>query len=459
MTALDPLAPVHPTAAAADRLSRSLALEERRDAQGARRAVLFGALAAAAFLAWAAHAPVRETVTADGRVLPAAGLKPIQHLEGGIVQSVDAETGDVVERGQAIAVLDGASEAEERAKAAARLQAIDAAIYAQTAFAEADPARRPPPVGLHGNGPPERDGRNAPALLESQRLAALGQRRLRAAQREVIVAERGRRLAELTSEAVQRAKAEEELGILGAQLRDYDAALTSGVVRRLDRDRIAREVLALERRLAEFDGRRAELLAAIEETHARERELLVRLRQDAWEEKSRLETERLQTLALLAQLDERLSRKVIRAPTRGVVQGMTLRGPGQVVAPGELIAEVVPTEGVLRAIVNVPAGRIGALSVGRPAFVRVATYDPIRFGSIDARIASISPSSAAAADGTAVYEVVLELASDHVGPASAGRRIKPGMTVQADVVGDERSVLDYLFKPLRALRDGAMTEP
>ncbi|MEM1313717.1 MAG: hypothetical protein AAGI51_04130, partial [Pseudomonadota bacterium] len=74
MTALDPLAPVRPDATPARGLSRSLALEERREAEGARRGVLIGVLAIAAFLAWAAHAPVRETVTASGRVLPAEGL-------------------------------------------------------------------------------------------------------------------------------------------------------------------------------------------------------------------------------------------------------------------------------------------------------------------------------------------------------------------------------------------------
>ncbi|MEM1316350.1 MAG: HlyD family type I secretion periplasmic adaptor subunit, partial [Pseudomonadota bacterium] len=431
----------------------------RREAEGARRGVLIGVLAIAAFLAWAAHAPVRETVTASGRVLPAEGLKPIQHLEGGIVKSVLAETGDVVTRGQALAVIDGASEVEERAKAAARLQAIDAAIYARTAFAALDGVQAEEATDADPVEPLDLVRPTDPVLHESQRRAALGQLRLRAAQREVIVAERGRRMAELRGEALQRAKAEEELSILSAQLQDYDAALDSGVVRRLDRDRIARDVLALERRLAEYEGRRTELLAAIEETKARERELVVRLRRDALEEKSQLDTERLQTLALLAQLDERLSRKTIRAPAGGLVQGMTLRGPGQVVAPGELIAEIVPTNGVLRAIVDVPANRIGALSVGQPAFVKVSTFDPARFGSIDARIASVSPSSTSAADGAAVYEVVLELSSDHVGPVSAGRRIKPGMTVHADVVGDERSVLAYLFKPLRALRDAAMTEP
>ncbi|MEM6438533.1 MAG: HlyD family type I secretion periplasmic adaptor subunit [Pseudomonadota bacterium] len=455
MIAIDPLAPLDPSAASAQRLSRSLALEERRDGSGPRRAVIIGLLVLAGALAWASQTPVRETVTAAGRVLPNEGLKPVQHLEGGIVKSVHVGMGDLVERGQALAVIDGASEVEERAKAAARLQAIDAGLYARSIFTAAESEA----FDENGDGV-RRNGRGSgPGIEDSQRMAALSKLRLRAAQRGVIVAERMRLMAELAGEVALAGKADEELEILRAQLSDYDAALTSGVVRRLDRDRIARDVISVERRLAEQDARRGRLNAAIDETHARERELLVRLRRDALEESSQLKTERVQTLALLAQLDERLSRKIIRAPAAGRIQGLALRGPGQVVTPGQLIAEIVPDDGMLRAFVEVPATRIGALSVGQPAFVKVTTYDSARYGAIDATIVAISPSSAPAEDGSVVYEIYLELASDHVGPRSAGRRIKPGMAVQADVVGDERSVLSYLFKPLRVLRDGAMTEP
>lgn len=451
MTSLDPLSPVRPAHASTETLSRSLALEEQRDSRGARRSVAIGVVAAALFLAWASATPVRETVTAAGRVVPGDGLKPVQHLEGGIVKAVHASTGDLVAAGDALAILDGSTELEERAKAAARLDAIEEGIAARRVFAAISGDGRD--GGESGQPQPDR------SIRDSHRDAALSNLRLRAAQREVIVAERARLMAQYAGEAAQRAKAEEEVAILRVQLRDYDEALASGIVRRLDRDRIAREVLSLERRLAQFDGRRRELEAAIDETAAREQELLVRLRRDALEERSNLKTERVQTLALLAQLDETLSRKVIRAPASGRVQGMTLRGPGQVVAAGQLIAEIVPGGDGLRAVVDVPATRIGALSVDQPAFVKVSTYDPARHGSIDARIASISPSSAPAADGSVVYEVFLEMASDHVGPIEAGRRVRPGMTVQADVVGEERSVLAYLFKPLRVIRDRAMTEP
>jgi HlyD family type I secretion membrane fusion protein len=66
--------------------------------------ILFGGLAT-----WASMAPLSSAAIAPGTVVVDSNRKSVQHLEGGIIREILVRDGDVVEAGQVLLRLDGAS--------------------------------------------------------------------------------------------------------------------------------------------------------------------------------------------------------------------------------------------------------------------------------------------------------------------------------------------------------------
>ena len=439
------LAPVDSAEFEADPVSTSMLIEERRHTKLARQMVTGCAVVLFVLVGWAAIAPVHEVVSGNGEILPTGLVQPIEHLEGGIVADVLVSPGDRVAPGDPLVRLDTTTTRAELAKAQARLESLRLTIERQQSLASGDKLQ------AESNGLLLR-------LYDSQSEAFESSEQYRDAQLDVLRADLSIKEAELVGIMLEQEKNREELAIVSRQLADYDRAMRSGAISRRERDAIAREKLALERDEARLASTAQSLQASITQAEAREAELLARLRQEALTEVSQLEADRAETEALVRQLEDRLARQSITASVAGVVHVVNVRGRGDVVAPADVVLEIVPIDGDVFAQIEIPAERIGGVRVGMEAQVKVLTYDFARFGTVAAVVDTISPSSVMTEDGRPVFNVDLRLADDEVGSGSGLRPLRPGMTVIADIASGRKSVLGYLLKPLRVLSDRALTE-
>lgn len=440
-----PFTPFRPADLAEDLLAGSLLVEERRETRTARAAIAVCILALLGFLGWAALAPVHEVVAANGALVPGAELRRVQHLEGGLVAAIRVAPGDRVAAGQTLLSLDGAQLRAELAKARAREGALSLAAERLRALVAGDPAQlaRSAATG---------------AIVDSQQAAWLGDRAHMAAQLDLVEAQHRAGQADLRSVRAQRDAATAELAALEEQLARQEATLASGISLRRERDHLVREMLALRRQMAAIEGSAEQGEAELARIEASRAELVSGLRRSALTQVADLEAQRAEVTALVDQLVERLDRLEITAPIAGMVQSIAVDGRGEVLEPGAIAAEIVPGEGPIVARIDIPAERIGSVAPGDAAQVRVLTFDHTRFGTIDAVIERISPSSSVNDEGRRVYEARLRLASAHLGGAGSGLSLRPGMTISADIEGGEQSVLSYLLKPLRVLADRSLTE-
>ena len=147
---------------------------------------------------------------------------------------------------------------------------------------------------------------------------------------------------------------------------------------------------------------------------------------------------------------------VIRAPVRGAVQSLGAGEVGAVLGAGQLAAEIVPVDRALVAQVRVSPDEIGHVKVGDEATMRINTYSRQEFGELGGSVTRISPTAFSGEDGLSYYEVELKLISRH--PAQADvRALAPGMSLTANLLGEESSVLAYLLAPFRRAMDLAFT--
>ena len=81
-------------------LTTPIEFEEQRSFRVSRRIMrLLVAFSAAAVL-WAAVAPIRELSLARGQLVPVSQIRPVQHLEGGVVEDILVQPGQIVDKGQ-----------------------------------------------------------------------------------------------------------------------------------------------------------------------------------------------------------------------------------------------------------------------------------------------------------------------------------------------------------------------
>lgn len=422
-------------------------IEEYHDPTAARTAIKIGAIAVVGFLVWAMIAPVHELAIGQGTILPTGFVQRMQHLEGGNVSKIFVQEGQTVAAGTPLIQLDDLSLRAELGKAEARLEFVELALQRQKQISSGTSESLTP-----------RDVDRFNQLLRSQQSASLVDQNFRDAQLDVVLASIDMKLAEAEALKKRVVSIDQEYELVSEQFVAYDRAVKSGAVSRRERDNVLRDKLQLESERATLQGQLQTSQAAVNEAKARAEELKARFRQQAVVEVTDLEVQRAETQELVSQVRDRLSRMIIRAPLEGTVNNLSVRNPGQVVSPGEIIVELVPTGGSVFAEIDIPTDKIGFVHDGMEANVKVLTFDFARFGAIEGKVSDVSPTSIMDAQGNFAYRVRIALDKTFVGVQSDGREVTPGMAVTAEIKIGDKSVLSYLLKPLRAISDRAFSE-
>ena len=140
------------------------------------------------------------------------------------------------------------------------------------------------------------------------------------------------------------------------------------------------------------------------------------------------------------------NRTHIRAPISGMIIGLDL-GQGSVISPGKTLMEIVPLDDNIMVEARISTRDIGHVSVGDPADIKVMAYDYARYGSITGRVISISASTFTTSSGYPYYRAMIALDRHDHKQFSSG--LRPGMTVEANIITGQRSLLSYLIYPIR----------
>jgi adhesin transport system membrane fusion protein len=143
---------------------------------------------------------------------------------------------------------------------------------------------------------------------------------------------------------------------------------------------------------------------------------------------------------------------------RGTVKDMKINTVGGVIQPGEDIMEIVPLDDSLIVEARVRPADIAYLRPDQKAVIKVSAYDFSIYGGLTAKLVRISADTIRDEEGESFYHVYLlteENALQHRGETLP---IIPGMTVTAEILTGEKSVLDYLLKPILKAKDSALRE-
>lgn len=427
----------------------SFATDELVDDPGVRTlthaAILLAGVSVTAFIIWASLTPVQEVAVSFGEVVPAGAVQTVQHLEGGIVAEMLVKQGELVQAGQPLVRFEGAATQSSRDQMLVRQVALQAQAERLSAFA---------------------DGRNAdftrfvayPDLVtENERLLA-SQYEARENQRQVLADQAEELRSVLASSQAQLASVTTNLGFSDAKVAMRADLVEKGLNSRLMLIEAERERAAALSERQRLEGVIASTRSSLSGITTRLAELDSRLRQESLDKLGAVNAELAELAKVLDGQEDRVERLVSTAPSRGLVQELPVKTIGGVISPGGVVARLVPVDDDLVADVRVSPRDIGFVKVGQPVKVKIQAFDYTRFGRVEGVLESVSPTTFLDEQKQPYYQARVKLGSNHVGNEELHHMLVPGMTVQADITTGEKSLIQYLLKPIYTTIDGAFRE-
>jgi adhesin transport system membrane fusion protein len=401
----------------------------------------------AAFLAWASWAKLDEVTRGDGKVIPSRQVQVVQNLEGGIVAEIAVREGAVVERGEVLVRIDDIRAASSLRESRARHLALLGALSRLRAEVGGTELVFPPEVVAE-----------APAVAENER--ALFEARQQALESELAIlhsqaAQREQELSELATR-LDQLKRSHELAV--EELKITEPLAANRVVSRVQLLRLEREVndLSGELETTRLVVPRAE--AAFREASRRIEERRLKFRAEAQRELNAVQAEAAALGEVIAAAADTVSRTEVRSPVRGTIKQLFVNTVGGVIQPGADLIEIVPLEDNLLVEARVRPADIAFLHPGQAAMVKVTAYDFAIYGGLEGVVEDISADTITDEKGESFYRVRVRTRDNALEKAGEPLPIIPGMTTQVDILTGEKTVLDYLLKPILRARDRALRE-
>ncbi|WOH84458.1 HlyD family type I secretion periplasmic adaptor subunit [Bradyrhizobium sp. BEA-2-5] len=380
----------------------------------------------ATFLIWAHFAVLDEVKRGSGRVVPSRQMQVVQSLEGGIVGDILIREGDIVQQGQSLMRIDDTKFASEfgeirerRAAMAARVARLDAEARGRAEITFPDDLEKMVPAAV--------------------------------ATETSVFKMRGQKVAQ-------------DIDVLNQQVTRLTGSLKllereQTLTRRLYEQKVVPEIemLRLDRQATEMKGQLAEAQSKIANITASFR--------------SQADEDLAKSRADLAVLDEniksaqdRVRRTDLRAPVHGIVNKLNISTIGAVVQPGANLMDIVPLDDTLLVEGRIRPQDIAFIRPDQDAVVKISAYDSSVYGSLKGKVERISADTIVddKAEKTerqeTFYRVMVRTDKNHLGTEQRPLPIIPGMVTTVEVLTGEKSVLDYIVKPARLLRDEALRE-
>ncbi|MCK5932088.1 MAG: HlyD family type I secretion periplasmic adaptor subunit [Fulvimarina manganoxydans] len=426
-------------------------------------------IALGVFGAWAMVVPLDSAVIAPGTLMSEGRNLVLQHVTGGVIKSIRAHEGDLVQAGEVILELEPLVDRARLSKLKARqaaLEAIESRLQAEKSLeTQSDAGDRA--LVLKASASPLgigdlrlRSADELPTTTSDDQMTEMVRLLQQEQEREF---ERGRSAVSAQIEALrnraegerrrrdglvdQAADSARQLDLLTRQIENARSLTNAGHLPK-------RELWDLESRLLQqqsLDAKLASDAAASERAIAEIEAEMERVRMTDAKENSQQLTDVLSELGQIrdeiAAAEQSLSQTAIVAPESGHLVHFTANTPGGVVAPGKTIGEIVPDEARLVARGRVSIQDITAVRVGYETEVKVTALHARTEDPIPGKVSFVAQDSTVdERTGERYFEVEASLDLD--GREATRNMIQAGMGVEMFIKGEPRTFASYLTQPL-----------
>jgi HlyD family secretion protein len=403
-----------------------------------------------AFLGWATFARLDQAAYAQGEVTVEGHRQSVQHKEGGIVSALDVKEGQKVQEGQVLIALAGTDTRAQEAALAAQvfgLKAEQARLRAEQ-FGAATITWPAEFAALKGDDLVA--AQNAQKVQQAQfdtRAAALNSQKK-------VLAQKASELKEQSQGYQRQIEATDEQNrLIGEELQGVKELAAEGFAPQT-------RVRSLQRNQAELSGQRGQYAAGIAQAQQQVGETQLQAlqldKQHADDVATRLRDVEFQlndAEPKLRAAQDALARDQVRAPASGQVVGLSVFTVGGVIAPGQKLLDIVPTNAGLVIEARVNPQDADDIKVGQEVEVKFPSLHdrslPVLKGTLTKLSADSFVDDKTGQRYFTAEATVPEATLERLKLAENGQfQLKPGLPAQVLIPLRKRTALQYMTQPL-----------
>ena len=382
----------------------SLSLQQERVHQERRMSLIVWLTLAGMIVmfVWAYFAILDEVTVGTGKVTPSSRAQLIESLDGGIINELLVHEGAIINKGQILARLDPTRFQSNYGEAAARVRTLRAS--SERLRAELSGAAL-----VFGS-----DTLKEPELVARETQFYLSRRQ---------------NLNETVSNLQQSLK------LVQQELRMTEPLVAKGAASQV-------EVIRLQRQVSDLRGK-------IDEAR---NQYAVRAREEQLKNNADLDAQ----LQVVSGKQDQLTRTTLISPVRGIVKDIQVSTVGGVLQPGGKLMEIVPIEEQLLIETRINPRDIAYIRPGLPATVKITAYDSSIYGNLNGVVETVSPDTLQDEVKRDQFYYRVYVRTDRAELKNkAGKLfpILPGMVASVEIKTGQKTVLDYLIKPLNKVKE------
>ena len=389
------------------------------------------------FILWASFAEIDEITRGNGDVIPYGQNQIIQNLEGGIVENILVQEGQSVKKGEIILKINNAKSISTSKTNEMKFQELTAKrlrLYAEANQLEFEEMETTFPEL-------KKQIKLAKDLYDSNKLEFLAKdnsfiQQIKQRQQEYKEAKARVRSLTRSLEYVS-----EEIAMTAPMVRE-------GVKSKVDFLKLKREANGIENDIEAAQLSLPRLASAIMEYKQRRIESKQLFINSAKKELNEVSAEISRLKAQQIAFSDQVERTMVKSPVEGIVQKLFVNTVGGVIKPGADLVEIVPTNEKLYLEIKIKPSDIAFLHPGAEAKVKISAYDYAIHGGLIGKVVNISPDTITDKKENTFYLIHVQTEKNYLGSKEHPLQIIPGMTASVDIVTGQKTVMQYILKPI-----------
>ena len=396
-------------------------------------------------IVWINVTEIEAIIRGEGEVSPEANVQLVQPRFSGRIANIHVSVGDEVKKNDVVAELnnlDASSQLEENLSTIDVLMAEITRLKAEVNLQDA--------IDWQLNLPE--------SLMDVQNALFFVRKEKRKQEGEVLFQEI--RLAESKmSELKERMDGLKKL----FKLKDEEKSILKplveeGVEPKTRLIQINQDIQNFENELNLSKNNLKSLAIELEKTRAQLKELDKNYTAKSFEELARKQNQLRLTRTKTSALKERLKDTKLRSPINGIITKIYPKGNGAIVTGGDDVVEVAPFFNNVRVKAKLKPQDITQVKEGQTARILLHSYDFTVYGTISGYVDEIAQNTSESDRGEIYYETWVESRNLKLSKSNIEPTILPGMLAQIEIIGEKRTIFEYLMKPILKTTSRALTE-